>query len=79
MTPQARWCFFRHSDRVRTAVKFRMKERNLTNKALAEKLDIKPYRISKYLNNKAANLNQFQLYKLCEELGIGVKIVVEFK
>ena len=78
-SPQAMWCFFRGSDKVRTAVKFQMKQRGIIAKDFSEELGIAPYRLSKYLNDKTPNLNQFQLYKVCDKLGIDVKIIAELR
>jgi len=75
---QASWCFFRGSDKVRQAIKHRMKQKNVTAKKVCEDVGIKSrYRMSLYLNNKIPNLNQYQLYQVCQYLDIGVKINVE--
>ena len=78
-SPQAVWCFFRDSEKVRTAIKFRMMERKLSQKKFSEELGIAPYRLSRYLNEKRPYMNQFQLYKVCEKLGIKVKIQIELE
>ena len=70
---------FRNSDNVRDAIKFRIQERGIMQKKLAEDLGIAPYRISRYLNDKIPNLSQYQLYKVCDKLDIDVKIVIKLR
>jgi len=76
-TVQASWCFFRGSGKVREAVKHRMSQKDITAKKLCEDLGIAPYRMSLYLHNRIPNLNQYQLYQICEKLDIRVKINIE--
>lgn len=75
----ASWCFFRGSHKVRDAIKFMMKRRGMTAKALCEKVGVAPYRFSLYMNDRIPNLNQYQLYQICQELGIKVDINVEMR
>jgi transcriptional regulator with XRE-family HTH domain len=56
-----------------------MKRRNLTARALCEKVGVAPYRFSLYMHDRIPNLNQYQLYEICQELGIKVDINVEMR
>lgn len=76
---EASWCFFRGSDTVRDAIEFRLKQTGRTAKSVCDETGIDPYRMSLYRNNRIPNVNQFQLYKICQALGIGVKINVELR
>jgi hypothetical protein len=76
---ESKWCLFRGSNKVREAVKLQMRLKNLYAKQICEELDIKPYRMSRYLNEKFPNVNQMQLYRICNRLDIDIKINVEMK
>ena len=75
---EASWCFFRGDPNIRAAIKFKLKEFNLSQREVSLELGIAPYRFSKYLNKRIPNLNQYQLYTICIRLGIKVRINVEF-
>ena len=76
---ESSWCLFRGNDKVRDSIKFIMDRKNITAKAICDELGIAPYRMSLYLNNKVPNVNQMQLWKICNHLGISVDINIEIK
>lgn len=73
----AKWCFLRSNGKISRAVKSRMKDRKLSQASVCRELDITPYRLSLYLSGKSPNLNQHQLYKICEVLGFYPSIVLK--
>jgi len=73
----ASWCLFRSNGVVRDSIKYRMKELGITQKELCVVMDFQENRLSTYLNNKMPGINQFQLYALCNKLGIKVRINIE--
>ena len=75
---EASWCFFRGDPNIRSAIKFRLEESGLSQRELSLEVGVAPYRFSKYLNKRIPNLNQYQLYAICERLGIKVRLNVEF-
>lgn len=74
LTPH--WCFLRDNPRLRGIVLHVKESRGLTLRQIARETDIADDRISKWLRNIKPNLNQRQLVKICELLGIEVELKV---
>ena len=77
-TPAGSWCLFRDHPTVRLAVRKRIDDRGLKLVQVADMTNIAVYRISRYLLKRKPNLNQYQLFTLCQKLGINIKINIEF-
>lgn len=78
-TTAAKWCFFRDNSTVRMAVARKKELGNYMLTDLERMSGIPAYRISRYLLKRKPHMNQFQLFHLCDILGIDVKLNVEFR
>ncbi len=67
------WPWLRHSQRIAVRVLLEMKKQNLTQKALAERMDCTQQYVSKILKGKE-NMSLDTLTKLEDALGIGLII-----
>jgi transcriptional regulator with XRE-family HTH domain len=76
------WCLFRNSIKVKTAIKFLMKERSLSASDIAKIAGVRLHRISNYLNHPhsagKSSITQEQLMRICMKLGINVIITVSY-
>lgn len=72
------WNFLREDSFVKGAILFRMKDRNLEFKDLSQMMDVPVYKIRHYLNGKTPNLNNFEIVKLGNILGIKLEVKIEF-
>jgi len=54
-----------------------MNQKGITARKLSEEIGFAPYRMSLYLNNRIPNMNQYQLYQVCQYLDIKVSINIE--
>ena len=76
------WCLFRGSNKVKTAIKFQMEQKQLSTSDVAKIIGVRTGRVSTYLNNahKGGNpsITQEQLMRLAMALGLEVKVNVEF-
>ena len=75
-TPTRKWCLFRGASNVRNSIKHQMKKYKMQQKTLAASADIATARLSNYLNGNAGGLNQDQLMKVCDVLGLDVRVEV---
>lgn len=77
------WCILRSNGKLKTAIKFRMESKNIHYTELAKIAGVRPSRVSNYLNNihkgGFPSLTQSQIVKICEGIGIGVKLDVEMR
>ena len=77
------WCILRSNGRLKTAIKFRMESKNIHYSEIAKIAGVRPSRVSNYLNNLheggRPSLTQSQIVKICEGIGIGVRLDVEIK
>ena len=78
-TIAAKWCLFRDHETVRLAVKRKKELGNFKLTELEKMSGIPAYRISRYLLKRKPHMNQFQLFHLCDVLGIEIRINVEFR
>lgn len=78
-TPAAKWCLFRDHPTLLLAIKKRMADRGLKQIQVAETAGLPVYRLNRYLNKRKPNLNQYQLYTICQKLGLDIKLRIEFK
>lgn len=77
-SPSSHWCVLRNNSNIRTAVQSRIKERGYTLKELEKHTGILADRISKYRNGKRKSITQYQLFTLCEFLGIEIDVQIKF-
>ena len=74
-----KWCLFRGASNVRNAIKHQLMKYKMPQKDLASVSNVATARLSNYLNGNAGGLNQDQLMKVCDVLGIGVRVEVILK
>lgn len=72
------WCVLRSSEKLRSAIEYKIKQRDLTNKKLSEISDIPTSKIIKYRNKYPYHMSQGELIRLCLALGIEVDLRIEF-
>ena len=76
------WCIIRSNGKLKTAIKFKMESNNIHYTEIAKIAGVRPYRVSNYLNNVheggRPSLTQSQIVMICEGLGIGIKLDIEF-
>ena len=75
-TAEGSYCAIRHNGAILSAVKYKMDQLGISQVKLSEETGVPKYRISLYLTGKRINLNQVQLFKVCDYLGIKVDINV---
>ena len=74
-----KWGYLRTDSKLRGAIAFRMKDRNLDKEDIQEALGMLPYRVSNYLKGDLPNLNDYEIIKLGRFLGIEISLNVEFR
>ena len=75
-TPIRKWCLFRGASNVRNSIRHQMKKYKMPQKDLASASNVTTARLSNYLNGNAGGLNQDQLMKVCDVLGLDVRVEV---
>jgi hypothetical protein len=78
-TEVAKWCLFRDHETVRLAVARKKELGDFKLTDLERMTGIPAYRISRYLLKRKPHLNQFQLFSLCDKLGIDIRLQIEFR
>ncbi len=79
-SPASKWCMFRDSQQVRSAVQYQIKKRGGTLVKLADDSGIGVELISNYLHSrKKGGISQYKLFTLCGFLGINVEFKLGFK
>lgn len=80
-SPLAKWDILRDDYTLRGLIKSRMGEQGLSRKALAEKTGVSYDQIKNYLAGgyKWKGINQYNLVKIANELGIEVSLKIVLK
>jgi hypothetical protein len=72
------WSFLRDSAQLRAGIKYRMDELDISIVELAEAVDVKPDRISKYLRNVKPSVTNWQLIQMATHLNMEVDLNIRF-
>lgn len=80
-SPLAKWDILRDSQTLRELIKRRMDEQDLSMQALSEKSGIPYDHIRQYLKGsyRWKGINQYNLVKLADTLGINVSLDIQLK
>jgi predicted transcriptional regulator len=80
-TPLSSWCVLRSNETLKTLIRRRMDEQNLSMQALSDKSGIPYDHIRQYLKGTYGKhgVSQWSIVKLSEVLGIEVGIRIELK
>lgn len=74
----SKWCHLRYNETLRTAVKLRVKNYNLTE--MCKSCGIHRNNFYKYLSGEnCKRINQWQLVKVCKYLKINVTLKIEIE
>lgn len=78
-TPVSHWCFLRSNEKLKLAVKHRIKQHPLSLTKIGDAAGVPSYRVSSWLKGNNRHWpSQFQVIKLCNYLGINTDLLVEF-
>lgn len=73
------WNFLQVDNRLRGAIAHRIDVIGTGTTEIAEALNLEVYKIRDYLKGKTPNLNNFEIIKLANGLGIEVELSVRFR
>jgi transcriptional regulator with XRE-family HTH domain len=69
--------YLRDNKTIREAIRYRMKEKGITQGDLAERVGLMPYQISLYLNDKKPSITEEFVLKLLDYLKIEIVLKVK--
>ena len=73
----SKWCFLRHNETLRTAIKFRLKNYNVTQ--LCADLKIHRNNLYHYLDGTEPKaITCWKLQRLCNKIGVVLALKVEY-
>lgn len=75
--PRAKLSYLRDNEELRTAIKWRMKFRNLSSYDLADMIGYHQTHVSRYLRGKRPSLSDFYILSLANVLNVKVSLNVE--
>ena len=77
-SPIQHWNYLRADSNLRGAVAFRMKDRNLDKDDIQDAIGMNSYKVRDYIDGKIPNLNNFEIVKLANFLGIEISLDIKF-
>jgi len=80
-SPSSRWCMVRDNELLRLLIKKAMEEGNLSMALLSEKSGVHYDKIRQYLKGTydRKGVNQWELVRMADTLGMKISLNIEFK
>lgn len=72
------WHYLQSEDRLRGAILYQIESRKASLDDLAEKLSAKKYNLTNYLKNERPALNDYEIIKLANMLGLEISLDIKF-